>query len=124
MASNQAISAGVNRSRTLRWPRYLSRATLYLLVAAGAAASMFPLFWTLMTAGKDIPEMFTYPPSFVPAQPHYVEILTALFTNYPFGHWLLNPFYITFFTLVRALPSASLLPHSLPRFHHSGPDLF
>src|SRR5258708_17880244 len=119
MASNQAISAGVNRSRTLRWPRYLSRATLYLLVAAGAAASMFPLFWTLMTAGKDIPEMFTYPPSFVPAQPHYVEILTALFTNYPFGHWLANSFYITIFTAPPVVPSASLPAYSFPRFPDS-----
>jgi len=124
MSGNVAAAVARPRVRTLAWPRHASRAFLYVLVGLGTTVSMFPLFWTLMTAGKDIPEMFSYPPSLLPREPHYFDILIQLFTTYPFGRWLLNSFWITGLTVVGAVLSASLVAYSFARFKYPGRDLF
>jgi ABC-type glycerol-3-phosphate transport system permease component len=123
MFGNRATAVAALRSRPLTWPQHAYRALLYLLVAVGAASSMFPLFWTVMTAGKDIPEMFTYPPSLLPREPHYGDILTQLFTAYPFARWLLNSFHITILTVVGVVLSASIVAYSFARFRYPGRDL-
>jgi ABC-type glycerol-3-phosphate transport system permease component len=131
MSGNGATAAGALRartltwrSRTLTWPRHAYRAFLYLLIGVGAVVSMFPLIWTVMTAGKDIPEMFSYPPTLLPREPHYLDVLTRLFTSYPFGRWLFNSFFITGLTVVGTVLAASLVAYSFARFKYPGRDLF
>jgi ABC-type glycerol-3-phosphate transport system permease component len=123
VASNRVAPWVTRRSRRLTWPRRGLRVGLYLFVVVGSVLSMFPLIWTLTTAGKDIPEMFTYPPTVLPRDPHYVNIVTDLFTKYPFARWLLNSFHITFLTVIGVVLSASLVAYSFARFKYPGRDL-
>jgi ABC-type glycerol-3-phosphate transport system permease component len=124
MSANAVTAARVVRPRTLMWPRHVYRAIFYVFLGVGATASMFPLFWTIMTAGKDIPEMFSYPPSLLPREPHYVDVFVQLFTAYPFGRWLFNSFFITGLTVVGTVLAASLVAYSFARFKYPGRDLF
>jgi ABC-type glycerol-3-phosphate transport system permease component len=123
MLSNRATTSATIRSQRLTAPRRAGRVFLYLLVAVGGIASLFPLFWTILTAGKDIPEMFTYPPTFLPQNPDYVQVFTALFTEHPFARWLLNSFHITLLTVIGVVISASLVAYSFARFKYPGRDL-
>jgi len=124
MSVSEATAVTGLRFRRLNWPQHAFRALLYVLLGIGATASMFPLFWTLMTAAKDIPEMFSYPPSLLPREPHYLDTLVRLFTGYPFARWLFNSFFITGLTVVGAVLSASLVAYSFARFKYPGRDLF
>lgn len=123
MLSNRSAATATIRSRRLTAPRTAGRVFLYVLVVVGGVASLFPLFWTILTAGKDIPEMFTYPPTFFPRNPDYVQVFTALFAEHPFARWLLNSFHITFLTVIGVVLSASLVAYSFARFTYPGRDL-
>jgi len=83
MESNPAASVATIRSRRLTAPRDAFRVFLYVVVVVGGTASLFPLFWTFVSAGKDIPEMFTYPPTFLPRSPDFIPIYASLFADYP-----------------------------------------
>lgn len=123
MGSNPAASVATIRSRRLTAPRDAFRVFLYVVVVVGGTASLFPLFWTFVTAGKDIPEMFTYPPTFLPRSPDFIPIYASLFTDYPFARWLLNSFHITFLTVLGVVLSASVVAYSFARFKYPGRDL-
>jgi ABC-type glycerol-3-phosphate transport system permease component len=124
MLSNRPVAVTSIRTRRLTEPRRALRIGLYLIVAVGGALSLFPLFWTFVTAGKDIPEMFTYPPTLLPRNPDYIPVFTALFTEHPFARWLLNSFHITFLSVIGVVLSASLVAYSFSRFKYPGRDLF
>ena len=101
---------------------HLHRAALYLVVAIGSIISMFPFAWMALTSGKDVTEIYTYPPTFWPKAPLFVESYTAIWTVAPFGRWLFNSAYVTTLALVGIVISASLVAYSFARFKYPGRD--
>jgi len=82
----------------------------------------FPLFWTLMSSLKTIPEMFSYPPIMVPAVPQWSNYWRALDISYPVGRWFINSTLIVVLTTSGAVVTASLVAYSFARFEYRGRD--
>src|ERR1035437_7151392 len=122
MANRTAAQVTNVRIRGVRSRRPGVSFIVYFLVTVGAVASMFPLIWMLLTAGKTVPEMFTYPPTLFPHNPNYTSIINDLFTIKPFGLWLRNSFQITSLTVVGVVISATLVAYSFARFQYPGRD--
>jgi multiple sugar transport system permease protein len=122
MANRTAAHVTNVRIRSVRSGRLAVSFIVYFLVTVGAVASMFPLIWMLLTAGKTVPEMFTYPPTLFPHNPNYTSIINDLFTIKPFGLWLRNSFQITSLTVVGVVASATLVAYSFARFQYPGRD--
>lgn len=105
-------------------PRPLSvgRAVLYLVVLSLCVMFGFPLFWTVMSSLKTIPELFTFPPILVPAIPQWENYVRVLEISYPVGLWFINSTVIAVLTTSGAVVTASLVAYSFARFEYRGRD--
>jgi multiple sugar transport system permease protein len=121
MTTRQASTPGLSTVQLLRAGR---RGLIYLLVAVGAAASMMPFFWTVVSSGKDINELYRYPPTFWPESPQFVANYLEVWHVVPFGRWLFNTSLVTALSLVGTILSASVVAYGFARFRFPGRDIF
>jgi len=100
------------------------RVIVYLIVAVGSIVSMFPFVWTFLSSGKTIVELYYFPPTMWPQSPKFIENYQQIFTVVPYARWLLNTMFVTFFTLLRTVISATLVAYGFTRFRFPGRDAF
>ena len=105
-----------------RFPVGLDRVALYTVVLALCVLFGYPFFWTLMSSLKTIPEMFSFPPVQVPADPQWVNYWKVLNIQYPVGRWFYNSVVIVLLTVSGTLITASLVAYSFSRFEYRGRD--
>jgi multiple sugar transport system permease protein len=82
----------------------------------------YPLFWTVMSSLKTIPEMFSFPPILIPSVPQWGNYWQVLNISYPVGRWFMNSALIAILTTSGALVTASLVAYSFARFDYRGKD--
>lgn len=107
-----------------RLGRLSQRTLIYLLVIIGAAVSMIPFFWTVVSSGKDINELYRYPPTWWPEQMLFARNYAEIFDVVPFARWLFNTAVITVLSLVGTIISATLVAYGFARFRVPGKELF
>ncbi|MEZ4729740.1 MAG: carbohydrate ABC transporter permease [Caldilineaceae bacterium] len=104
---------------------HISKRTLfYLIVAIGAIVSMFPFVWTVMSSGKTIAELYRYPPTFWPEAPQFISNYVEVWNTVPFGRWLLNSFWVTFWALLGGTLSSAIVAYGFSRFRFPGREAF
>ena len=91
--------------------RISGRTLIYLLVISGAVVSMLPFFWTLSSSGKTPQEIYTYPPTFWPANPQFWANYAEIWQIVPFARWFLNTAFVTAVSLIGEVISATLVAH-------------
>ncbi len=101
----------------------LNRCVTYLIILVLCVLFGFPLFWTVMSSLKTIPEMFSFPPILVPSIPQWTNYWTVLNIDYPVGQWFVNSVMIVILTTLGTLITASLVAYSLARFEYRGRDV-
>src|SRR5688572_1827821 len=74
--------------------RRASRAAIYALAIVLAVLFSLPFFWTLASSLKTQSELYTYPPTFLPAEIH-PENYASVFTLAPFARFILNTVFVT-----------------------------
>lgn len=104
--------------------RISGRTLLYLVVAIGAAASMLPFFWTVVSSGKTINELYRYPPSLWPESPQFVANYVEVWNVVPFGRWMVNTAWVTFWALIGGTLSSAIVAYGFSRFRFPGRELF
>jgi len=124
MAQQVMRQPSVSRSASTPAGRLGSRALLYLCVLIGAVVSMFPFFWTLVSSGKSIQEMYYYPPTLWPAAPQFLANYTEVFSTVPFAQWFVNTVVVTVFSLIGTVLSATIVAYAFARFRFPGRDIF
>jgi ABC-type glycerol-3-phosphate transport system permease component len=112
------------RSTSTRRQRRTSLIIFYVLLTIGALASMIPFYWTVISSGKVIQELYRYPPTFWPEHPQFIANYTEILSKYPFGRWFINSFYVTFMALLGTIISATLVAYGFARFRVPGRDVF
>ncbi|MFN8441663.1 MAG: carbohydrate ABC transporter permease [Caldilineaceae bacterium] len=120
MRTTQTSSQVRPRSQGFNWQLIL----VYILVILGAAASMLPFVWTFLSSGKDIQELYRYPPTWWPAHMRFVENYQEIFRVVPFARWFVNTVYITVFSLLGTIISATIVAYGFARFRFTGRDAF
>lgn len=107
------------------WGERISQYSIvYILLIIGAIASMVPFFWTVVSSGKTINELYYYPPTFWPENPQFVENYTEIWQVVPFGRWLINTTYVTAMALLGMVISATIVAYGFSRFRFPGRDTF
>lgn len=112
------------RKSTFSMLRFSKTTLLYFIVAIGAIASMMPFFWTVVSSGKTITELYRYPPTFWPESPQFVANYAEVWTVVPFGRWLFNTFWVTFWALIGGTLSSAIVAYGFSRFRFPGRDAF
>ena len=101
----------------------LDRILLYIVVAVGSFIFMFPFLWALVSSGKTAHEIATYPPTWWPRDPQFVENYNQIFTDAPFFLWIWNSTRITVLNVLGTVVSASVVAYSFARFKYPGRDI-
>ncbi|MBM3572228.1 MAG: carbohydrate ABC transporter permease [Alphaproteobacteria bacterium] len=101
---------------TRSWP-----ATLLYNVMAWSVVFVvtFPLLWMITTALKPQPELFAFPPTFLPKQPT-LEYFARLLFETPFPRYFVNSVLVASATTAVVIVVATLGAHSLVRFDYPG----
>jgi multiple sugar transport system permease protein len=102
--------------------KYVSKASIYILLLAGSALCLLPLVWmvrsSLMTSGQ----IFEMPPKWLPNPiqwENYAEALSAL----PFDLYFLNTFVYVFLGVIGTVISCSISAYGLSRIRWKYRDL-
>ena len=77
------------RVATRHWPSHLRIATSYSVLIGISLVMLFPCAWMVSSSLKTQPELFAFPPAYLPAAPrwaNYIEAMTVL----PFPTYFLN----------------------------------
>jgi ABC-type glycerol-3-phosphate transport system permease component len=119
-----ARPVGTVRSVQARASRLASRGAVYLIVLVGSVLSMFPFFWTFLSSGKEVSELYQLPPTLWPEAPRWVENYQEIWRRVPFFLWMWNTFLVTVASLVGTVLSASIVAYSFARFRYPGRELF
>ena len=119
-----AVAQPLARARSKPLNRRLGRAFIYFLAASGGFIFMFPFMWALVSSGKGAQEIVTWPPTFWPAHPRFIENYTMIWHEAPFGRWILNSAVITALNLTGAILSSSIVAYSFARFEYPGRNIW
>src|SRR5215212_1385590 len=118
--SSPASPAKMNQPRGERRLTPIAGAVaLHLALTAGALLMLFPFFWMLLTAFKDMRQSLQVPPRWLPnpwVWENFPESLTAL----PFGRAYFNSAYIVAAVVVATLLTASMAAYAFARIDFPG----
>lgn len=99
--------------------RTLNRIALAVLVALAIIWSLAPYLWTLFTSLKTERELYQFPVTYFPNAPTIVNYI-QVFTQNPFGRFLLNSAIVTVLSTVLCLFIASLAAYAFARLRFRG----
>ncbi len=95
---------------------------LYLLMTGLSIIFMFPFFWTVASSLKQIWELMTFPPTWLPVIPQWQNYTTVL-EKVPFLRWTWNSVYVVGLSTAGTVLSASVVAYSFARFRYRGRNI-
>jgi multiple sugar transport system permease protein len=101
--------------RRLRWRNLL----LHLVLILGSGAMLLPFAWMLSTSLKTPPEIFQYPPTWIPdpiAWQNYSRTLDAI----PFGRYYFNSSFVAVSVTMLQILTSSLAAFAFARLRYWG----
>jgi len=95
---------------------------LYLLMVGLGIIFMFPFFWTVASSLKQVWELMTFPPTWLPVIPQW-ENYTYVLQKVPFLLWTWNSVYVVALSTAGTVLSASIVAYSFARFEYRNRDI-
>ena len=95
------------------------RAAIYAMLVLGAAVFLLPFLWMVSTALKQSDEVFTFPPTVLPAKPSLRAFIDG-WTVLPFTQFLLNTIFITVLAVLGNMVSCILPAYAFARLEARG----
>ncbi len=84
----------------------------YTLLIVTALVFVVPLFWVLSASLKDVREIYTFPPVWIPTEPKFSNYSEA-WNSAPFGRFYLNTIITTLFGVALEVVNAVLTAYAL-----------
>ena len=116
------LARGRARASGQRSRRRVADGLHYAALGLLAALFMFPFFWTVASSLKQIPELFSFPPTILPAVPQW-ENYARVMEKVPFLTWVWNTLVLVVLGTLGTLVSGSLAAYAFARFRFPGRDL-
>ncbi|HVC32959.1 MAG TPA: carbohydrate ABC transporter permease [Chloroflexota bacterium] len=98
------------------------RVLALVVLVAGAVAFVFPLLWMLSTSLKDLSEVFTVPPIWIPHALHFDNYPRSL-TYFPFPLYLRNTLIVVMPSVIGTVVSSALPAYGFSRLRWPGRDV-
>jgi multiple sugar transport system permease protein len=99
-----------------RMKKYAGYALAYTVMTAIAIVFMIPLLWMISTSLKSRPEIFAWPPTWLPDQP-LVENYATAFSKYPLARFMLNSFILVVLNTIGELLSVPIIAFAFARLN-------
>ncbi len=121
-ASTQTVArsalAGLGRDRAAWAPAVAS----YACLVFGTVVMFGPVLWVVLSSFKSLPELYQYPPSFLPAGLR-VENYTEAIARFPFLRYVGNSVFVTVAATLLTLLINSMAAFALSKYRFRGRDL-
>lgn len=95
---------------------------LHLVVYGLALATIAPFLWMVLTSVKDLPEILTYPPRWIPERATLDNFVNA-FEAAPFGRYYFNSLFVAFSVTAGQLVTCSMAAYAFARLQFRGRDV-
>lgn len=92
---------------------------IYLTLAVLGVIFIFPFFWTVSSSLKQVWELTTFPPTWLPENPQWNNY-TYVLTKVPFLVWTWNSIIVVALSTLGTVLSASIVAYSFARFRYRG----
>ena len=127
MATQSQVLTNVGDSQSkaqpsLRTRNLITTTVLYILMIGLSVIFMFPFFWTVSSSLKQVWELSTFPPTWLPVSPQWQNYATVLQTV-PFLRWTWNSIYVVVLSTVGTVLSASVVAYAFARLRYRGRNL-
>src|SRR5579884_3217779 len=99
-----------------------SRIVTYTLLVVLAVVFASPFLWTVSTSLKSTPEIYSFPPTLLPASPQWGNYLRLL-ELVPYLTWFGNSVFVVVAGTLGTLATASMVAYSFARFRYRGRDV-
>jgi len=110
------------RTRTWRQARRIILRTLvYVVMSLGAVIALLPFLWMVSTSLKDVQDVVTLPPQWIP-NPPVTHTYPDVWNELPFVNFFINSTYITLASVVGQLLVCSLSAYAFARLEFRGRD--
>lgn len=109
-------------ARSKKTGRIVSTVVFGLLTIGLAAIFVFPFFWTVSSSLKTPAEIFSFPPTMLPAVPQWKNYLTVM-TKVPYLTWVGNSLFVVIASTLGVILTSSIVAYSFSRFEYRGRDL-
>ena len=94
----------------------------YLLLLVGAVVMLTPLIWMVLASFKTLPEILTFPPTFLPQQVN-LDNYRAVFDQADFVRYFLNSLVVAVISVVSVLITSSMAGYAFAKFSFPGRDV-
>lgn len=121
LASDSSLRAWVARRQRHSVVYHVGRVLLYAVLIVLSAVFLVPLFWMLTSALKPQPQLFVWPPVWLPDPPQWQNFGEAL-TIFPFGSYIANTLYIAIPCMLGTVLSSSFAAYGFSRIDWPGRD--
>ncbi|MEZ4727907.1 MAG: carbohydrate ABC transporter permease [Caldilineaceae bacterium] len=114
------VGTNVTKRRGLISSQNLQRTiALYVLMVGLGIIFMFPFFWTVSSSLKQVWELMTFPPTWLPETPQWQNYAYVL-QKVPFLLWTWNSVFVVGLSTAGTVLSASIAGFSFARFYYRG----
>jgi multiple sugar transport system permease protein len=118
--------SSLHRAGTKGWEakaaRTLGRLLLYVILYGGAVAMVVPFLWMLSTSLKTLPDVFKWPPQWIPNPPLW-ENYARVFTLVPFGRYFLNTAFVSAARVAGVVVTSAMAGYAFARLRFWGRDV-
>ena len=94
----------------------------YVILGFCSLIAVFPFIWMISTALKTNKQTFVYPPEWIP-NPFTLDNFNRVWSDLPFGQYILNTVFVTAVVLAGTLLFSSMAAYSFSRLAYPGRDL-
>jgi ABC-type glycerol-3-phosphate transport system permease component len=116
--TNVGSDTGGNK-RSIRRQDLRGVVLTYVTMIVLALIFIFPFFWTVSSSLKQVWELTTFPPTWLPEDPQWSNYSYVL-TKVPFMLWMWNSVVVVTLSTVGTVLSASIVAFSFARFRYRG----
>jgi len=101
--------------------RILGVTALHLVLYAGALVTVAPFLWMVLTSFKELPDILTYPPRWIPSR-LVTENFVAAFQAAPFGRYYFNSILVATAVTLGQIVTCSMAAFAFARLRFWGRD--
>jgi len=108
-----------NYFKSANFKKKTGQAIVLIVLILGSLLILSPIWWMIATSLKDMKEIMTYPPTFIPKEWHWENYLITLQKG-PFLQYTLNTLFITVFVVIGNVVANSFIAYGFAKIHFKG----
>jgi multiple sugar transport system permease protein len=108
-----------NYFESVKFKKKMGQFIVLFILIAGSLLILSPIWWMIATSLKDMKEIMTYPPTFIPKEWHWENYLTTLQKG-PFLKYTMNTLFITSLVVLGNVFANSFIAYGFAKIQFKG----